>query len=158
MLQIRMLMAPVATALLVLSGCSDSSRRLETPVGLVDVIEAHPVAPLDIEPLPALPVAPEPVYLSPLPLPVRHAASAATSPAGTRLLGEVQSVEVDVEVEGGALGTREISVLFVSPQGLVWQRQATLIAASGWATRWRTSRCLSPPPSSPTSTSPAHGR
>jgi hypothetical protein len=41
----------------------------------------------------------------------------------------VQSVEVDVEVEGGAYGTRHIWAVFVSPQGLVWERQGALIVA-----------------------------
>lgn len=133
MLQIRPLPTPVAMALLVLSGCTDRAPRLLTPAAPIDVIEAAPVAPITVEPLPALPIVPEPVYLVPMPLPARHQVTTAALPAGATTLDLVQSVEVEVEVVGGEVGSREIAAVFVTPQGLVWQRQAsrTTMGAEG---------------------------
>lgn len=131
MLQIRLRPAPVAMALLVLSGCSDHANRFQTPAGAVEVIESAPVAAITAEPpvLPAVLVGPELVYLEPLPPPPRHVVTATPFPAGATALNWVQSVEIDVTVEGGSVGTRAISVIFVSPLGLVWQRQRELIDA-----------------------------
>ncbi len=131
MLQIRLNPAPVAMALLVLSGCSDNALRFQTPVGPVEVIESAPVVAITAEPLPALPLVPEPVYLVPMPLPPRHVLTTLLVPAGSNRLNLVQSVELDVDVVGGAVGDREISATFVTPQGLVWQRQATHLSMGG---------------------------
>lgn len=129
MLQIRLNPAPVAMALLVLSGCSDNALRFQTPVGPVEVIESAPIAAITAEPppLPAVLAGPELVYLEPLPAPPKHVVTAIASPAGATELNRVQSLEIDVAVEGGAVGRRAISVIFVSPLGLVWQRQRELI-------------------------------
>jgi hypothetical protein len=73
------------------------------------------------------PVVPEFIYVDPLPLPVSHVVRAVSSPAGSQSLGVVQSVEVEVEISGGVAGNRHIGAVFVSPQGLVWERQGTIV-------------------------------
>lgn len=141
---------PLAAAIAVLaSACVQQSSidllhgdQLEGTGGAVEVLPAPPV--ITAQPndpvvvatpvLTALPAAPELVYFEPLPLPPSHVITAVTAPSSTSHLNEVQSVEVEVEVTGGALGQREISVVFVSPQGLVWQRQAGLIAGKAQGT------------------------
>ncbi len=117
--------------LVVFTGCVDASRTLDGSMGVVEVIETAPPIELTPEvvvaPLPVWPQAPELIYLEPIALPARHVVIVTTSPAQARKLSTVQSVELDVEIEGGAYGAREISAMFVSPQGLVWERQATMI-------------------------------
>ncbi len=119
--------------LVVFTGCVDASHKLDGSWGVVEVIETAPPIALTpdpvIAPLPLAPLLPELIYLEPMPLPARHVVIATTSPASSRQLSTVQSVEIEVEIEGGASGAREISAVFVSPQGLVWERQATLIDA-----------------------------
>jgi hypothetical protein len=126
----------LAIALVLFAGCSDAGRRLDGSTAVVEVIETPPPIALGTTPLPlppvlpllqAQPLAPQMVYLEPLPPPARHVVRVATS--ATPRLDLVQSVEVEVEVEGGASGTRHISAVFVSPQGLVWERQGALIDA-----------------------------
>ncbi|MDP2269257.1 MAG: hypothetical protein Q8K32_00925 [Archangium sp.] len=118
---------------MVFTSCVDASHQLDGSSGVVEVIETAPPVDLTpepvIAPLPLALLAPELIYLEPIALPARHVVIATTSPAQSRKLGAVQSVEIEVEVEGGAYGAREISAVFVSPQGLVWERQATLIDA-----------------------------
>ncbi len=114
--------------LVLLAGCADASHTLDGSGGVVEVIET--AAPIDLTPAPvvsALPLAPELIYLEPIALPARHTVTAVRSPAQSLKLGTVQSVEVEVEIEGGAYGAREISVVFVSPQNLVWERQVAVI-------------------------------
>ena len=129
MLQIRLMPALIAVTVLFLSGCSDLAVRFVTPVGPVDVIETAPIAPLTPEPLPlpAVLATPELIYLEPLPLPPKHVVTATAFPAGSAELDTVQNVDVEVAVEGGPVGTRTISVIFVSPLGQVWQRQREVI-------------------------------
>jgi hypothetical protein len=115
-------------ALVMFAGCADAGRSLQGSLGVVEVIETPP--PIAVEPVPllvALPLVPVEINLEPLPLPARHVVLASTVPAGSSRLSLVQSVEVDVEVEGGAYGAREISAVFVSPQGLVWEKQGEVI-------------------------------
>ena len=125
MLQIRPMPTLIAATLLFLSGCSDLATRFGTPAVPVDVIEAAPIAPITEETptLPAVLATPELIYLEPLPPPPKHVVTATAFPSGTTDLNTVQSMEVEVTVEGGPVGTRAISVIFVSPLGLVWQRQ-----------------------------------
>jgi hypothetical protein len=70
---------------------------------------------------------PELVYFEPLPAPARHSVTATPFPADATSLDTVQRIDVEVSVEAGPVGTREISVVFVSPLGIVWQRQRELI-------------------------------
>jgi hypothetical protein len=123
-------------ALVLFAGCSDAGRSLDGSLGVVEVIETPPPIALVREivappMLPSLsvfqPVVPEFVYVEPLPLPVNHVVRAANSPSGAMSLGVVQSVEVEVEIRGGSAGNRHIAAVFVSPQGLVWERQATIV-------------------------------
>ena len=95
----------------------------------VDVIETAPIAPIteELPPLPAVLVTPQLIYLEPMPPPPKHVVTAIASPAGSAELDTVQNVDVEVTVEGGAIGTRTISVIFVSPLGQVWQRQREVI-------------------------------
>ncbi len=129
MLQIRPMPTLIAVTMLFLSGCSDLAVRFVTPGGAVDVIETAPIAPIteDPAPLPAVLATPELIYLEPLPPPPKHVVTATAFPAGSAELDTVQNVEVEVAVEGGAVGTRFISVIFVSPLGQVWQRQREVI-------------------------------
>jgi hypothetical protein len=50
-------------------------------------------------------------------------------PAHARTLAEVQSIEVDVDVEGGPVGTRVVHAVFISPQGFAWEKQPGTIDA-----------------------------
>ncbi len=114
------------------AGCSDARPTLDGSSSVVVVLETPvPVALEGTEatPLNALVLPFTPIHLEPLPLPTRHVVRASLMPTGARRLDEVQSVEVEIEVEGGALGTRQISTVFVSPLGLVWERQGTLLEA-----------------------------
>lgn len=121
--------------LVVLTGCADVSRWMDGSLGVVEVLETPPPIAVVIAPPPppvrdpsiALVSAPEPVYLQPLPQVTRHTVRAHLEPSGARRLDAVQSIEVEVEIEGGSYGTREISAVFVSPQGLVWERKGMLI-------------------------------
>lgn len=116
-------------SLLVASACTDAGRALEGSLGVVEVIETPP--PIALEPTPAViadaPLVPELIYAEPLPLPPRHVVRVQLEPSGMRSLSEVQSVEVAVEIEGGALGARKIQAVFVSPTGLAWEKQLTWI-------------------------------
>lgn len=124
----------LAIALVLFAGCSEAGRRLDGSLAVVEVIETPPPIAVEPTPLPlpvleAQPLGPVLVYLEPLPPPARHLVHVATAPATTVRMDLVQSVEVDVEVEGGVYGTRHISAVFVSPQGLVWERQGAVIDA-----------------------------
>lgn len=119
------------SVLVILAGCTDAGRRLDGSLGVVEVIETPPPIPVashppQLTPLLATPP-PQLFFAEPLPSPVRHVVQARLVPAGARALNEVQSIEVEVEVEGGRRGEREIALVFVSPQGLVWERQQALI-------------------------------
>ena len=122
-----------ASSLLMLAvvsaGCSDVRPKLDGSLSVVEVLETPPAIALDATPLNALVQPFVQIQLEPLPLPTRHVLRASLLPTGARRLDEVQSVEVEIEVEGGALGTRQISAVFVSPLGLVWERQGTLLEA-----------------------------
>ena len=121
----------LSLTLVVFTGCIDASLTLDGSLGVVEVIETAPPIELTTEPVIALlplgPQVPELIYLEPIALPAQHVVIATTFPAQSRKLSTVQSVEIDVEIEGGAYGAREISAVFVSPQGLVWERQTTMI-------------------------------
>lgn len=99
---------------------------IETPPPIE--IEAAPEAQLAAPGEPQV-IAPEPVFFMPVPPPARHVVTASAAPAGAQALDVVQSMELDVEVSGGALGHREIAVVFISPQGVVWERQVSVIDA-----------------------------
>lgn len=108
--------------------CSDAARSFDGSSAVVEVIETPP--PIALEPVgEVLFIAPQPTYVDPLPLPATHAVRVRFEPPTARTLGEVQSVEVSVEIVGGALGTRAIHAVFVSPSGLAWEKQLTLIDA-----------------------------
>ncbi|MDP3234981.1 MAG: hypothetical protein Q8N26_19520 [Myxococcales bacterium] len=115
-------------------GCVDTARTFDGPVG---VMEVEPQAPTNLEPAePALLLPPplrfEEVLLEPLPEPTRHAVRARLLPVGATTLAEVQSVELELDVEGGPVGARELGVVFVAPAGFAWERQVqTLARASG---------------------------
>jgi hypothetical protein len=47
----------------------------------------------------------------------------------------VQSVEVDVDIEGGAFGERTINAVFISPAGFAWEKQLTLIEGKAGQTQ-----------------------
>lgn len=130
----------IAIALCLFWGCSDTRRAWNDSLGTVEVVEAPPPDALESVPLvPLIQNVPlEQIYLEPPPLPLRHVVQVALFPAGARRLEEVQRVEVTVDVEGGAYGSREVSVVFVSPQGLVWERQATRIEGKQGTTQLAT--------------------
>lgn len=114
------------------SACADWSGRFEGSNAVVEVLETPPPAPIvepTPEPLTAISAGPTLVYTEPLPMPVRHAVQVVTFPAGATGLDEVQSIEVDVEIEGGVSGDRVISAVFITPQGVAWEKQGTVIAA-----------------------------
>ncbi len=111
------------------AGCSEARPTLDGSLSVVEVLETPPPIGLEPTPLNALVQPFAQVHLEPLPLPTRHVVRASLMPTGARRLDEVQSVEVEIEVEGGALGTRQISAVFVSPLGMVWERQGTLLEA-----------------------------
>jgi hypothetical protein len=115
---------------LIATSCSNGGRSLDGSLGVVEVIETPPPIALQPEPLPvAEPLPPVFIYGEPLPLPARHTVHVRFEPANVRTLDEVQSVEIDVEVEGGAYGERTINAVFVSPAGFAWEKQLTLIDA-----------------------------
>ena len=123
-----------ASSLLMLAvvsaGCSEVRQTLDGSLGVVEVLETPAPIALEPTPLDALLIQPfTQLHFEPLPMPPQHVVRASRMPTGARRLDEVQSVEVEIEVEGGALGTRQISAVFVSPLGLVWERQGTLIEA-----------------------------
>lgn len=125
-----------AVALLISAGCNEPGRRLDGSLNGVEVIATPAPEELVPEPAPQLAplgearvLEPQPVYLEPLPPAARHVVSTSAAPAGALSLDTVQSIEVDVEVSGGTLGHREIAVAFISPQGVVWERQVSLIDA-----------------------------
>ncbi|MFZ5440685.1 MAG: hypothetical protein ACOZQL_11805 [Myxococcota bacterium] len=93
---------------------------IETPPP-IEVTPTQPSAPAIIVPVLQ--------YVEPLPLPPRHTVHVSFVPASARRLDELQSVELDVEVEGGAPGTRTLHAVFVSPQGLAWEKQPAVIDA-----------------------------
>ncbi len=67
---------------------------------------------------------------------LRHVVRVSVEPASARSLAEVQSIEIEVDVEGGNLGSRQISAVFVSPLGQVWEKQVAVIdAAAGQTSR-----------------------
>lgn len=114
-----------------LSACADGSHRFEGSNAVVEVLETPPPDPLvepTPEPLTAIPAGPTLIYSEPLPMPVRHAVQVVTLPAGATALDDVQSIEVEVEVEGGSQGDRVINAVFVTPQGVAWEKQGTVIA------------------------------
>lgn len=99
----------------------------------VDVVESAPVAPLDNRSLPAPSL--QLVYFDPLPFPPTHAVRTSFVPSTAQTLHTVQAVDVEVVVEGGAYGTRQIAVVFVSPLGLTWERQTALIETQRGSSR-----------------------
>lgn len=125
-------------------GCADAGRALST--GLEDVRATAPeraagdlgsalLLPVSPGPLGAVvPPAPELLYAEPVREPARHLVRTTLSPIGATTLRDVQAAEVEVEVSGGAVGAREVSVLFVSPQGLAWERQARRVDIAPAAT------------------------
>lgn len=117
---------------LALLGCSKSGRSLElvTASGVEVKPPEHLVTPPPV--LEVLPAATVYEYSEPLPLPARHVVAVTLVPADARTLHEVQRVDVDVTVDRGAVGQRQISAAFVSPQGLAWEtQQATAELTSG---------------------------
>lgn len=114
---------PVIVLTLALLACSEPGRSLEL-VTASDV-EVRPPEMLVTPPpvLEVLPVAPVYEYSEPLPLPARHVVTVTLVPTGARTLHDVQRVEVAVTVDRGAVGQRDISAAFVSPQGLAWETQ-----------------------------------
>ncbi len=117
-------------ALLLLVSCVETERALEPGLRDVAVVATQPPV---YAPGPqgfALPPAPDLVFAEPAPLPVRHAVRVSFVPAGAQRLGEVQAVQVAVAVTGGPRGAREVTVNFVSPPGLAWERQARLLDPS----------------------------
>lgn len=103
---------------------------IETPPPIELAPEPEPVPELPLAPLgEARVLEPQPVFFAPVPPPARHVITASATPAGAQALDAVQSVELEVEVSGGALGHREISAVFISPQGVVWERQVSIIDA-----------------------------
>lgn len=129
----------LAITLVVFAGCNEMTVPSDGSSHVVEVIETPSPSAITQAPdthaearpfLVAQEVTvPELVYYEPLALPATHVVLASTAPASSRRLSAVQSVEIDVEIEGGALGVREISAIFISPQGLVWERQGALIEA-----------------------------
>ena len=121
-----------ASSLLMLAvvsaGCSEAWQTLDGSLGSVEVLETPPPVALEAAPPNALVQPFVEIHLEPLP-PTRHVVRASLLPAGARRLDQVQSVEVAIEVEGGALGSRQISAVFVSPLGLVWERQGMILEA-----------------------------
>lgn len=118
-------------------GCVDAGRALTTGLEDVRLIEQSGPDPLPIAPGPlgaVIPPAPELLYAEPAPVPPRHLVRAALAPVGAATLRDAQAAEVIVEVSGGAVGAREVSVLFVSPQGLAWERQARRVDLTPGAT------------------------
>lgn len=115
---------------LALGGCVDQARRLDGSNAVVEVIETPP--PVEVTAPPpsgsAVFAGPTLIYVEPLPSPVRHVVSVRLEPAMTKL-DDVQSVEVDVRIEGGVVGDRKIHAVFVSPQGFAWERQAAVITS-----------------------------
>lgn len=117
-------------------GCVDTARTFAGPPG--GVMELEPQAPIDlVPPDPSLLPGPlvrgfEEVLLEPLPEPTRHVVRTRLLPVGATTLSEVQSVELELDVEGGPVGARELGVVFVAPAGFAWERQVqTLERASG---------------------------
>lgn len=122
-------------AVLLGAACADSGRALSTGLEAVQVRGAPAPAPVSPGPPGAvLPQAPELLYAEPSPLPVKHALRVGLQPSGALRLHDVQAAEVDVEVSGGAVGAHEVSALFVSPQGLAWERQAQRVTLAPGAT------------------------
>lgn len=119
------------------AGCADAGRTLTTDLDDVRVLEQSGPDPLPVSPGPlgaVIPPGPELLYAEPAPCPPRHLVRAALLPAGATTLRTAQAAEVTVEVSCGAVGAREVSVLFVSPQGLAWERQARRVAVARGAT------------------------
>ncbi len=117
-------------------GCVDTARTFAGPPGGVMEVEQQP--PTNLVPSdPALLPTPlvrgfEEVLLDPLPEPARHTVRTRLLPVGATTLSEVQSVELELDVEGGPVGARELGVVFVAPAGFAWERQVqTLERASG---------------------------
>lgn len=130
----------LAFSLVVFAGCTDLARRVDGSLGVVELIETAP--PIEVVPTPVVPspvgpssqvILSEPIFAMAAPPPARHRVTITPQPVGARSLDQIQSLEVDVEVTGGVLGSREISAVFISPQGLVWERQLTLLDAQGAA-------------------------
>lgn len=128
----------MAWSVLVLGvACADTDRGLTTGLGDVRVLETSAPDHLPSSPGPlgtVLVPDPELLYAEPAPLPVKHTVRAGLRPTGAPRLRDVQAAEVEVEVSGGALGARELSALFVSPQGLAWERQSKRVSVSAGAT------------------------
>ncbi|MDP1919481.1 MAG: hypothetical protein Q8L14_24735 [Myxococcales bacterium] len=117
-------------------GCVDTGRIFEGPPG--GVMEVEPQAPTNlVPPDPSLLPTPllrgfEEVLLEPQLEPARHIVRTRLLPLGAATLAEVQSVELELDVEGGPVGARELGVVFVAPAGFAWERQVqTLERASG---------------------------
>lgn len=115
---------------LVCLGCVDAGRSLDAPLQPVVRAPEEPEPP----PLVALPAPPVLLYAEPLPLPPVHVVRVAMEPVGTKALGLVQRVVVEVDVTGGSPGRRPVQAVFVSPQGLAWEQQATEIEMTAGAT------------------------
>lgn len=119
---------------LLTAGCVDTARTFAGPPG--GVMEVEPQAPTNLVPpdpsfLPPLRGFEE-VLIEPLPEPARHAVRTRLLPTGATTLAEVQSVELELDVEGGPVGARELGVVFVAPAGFAWERQVqTIERASG---------------------------
>lgn len=113
------------------TGCVERPRQvsieLQVPTLEADDV-ARPVVP-DPPPVAFVPPAPavEVVYVEPLPSPIRHTVRTRTVPPQATTLGEVQSVEVELELEGGPAGAREVGVVFVAPAGFSWERQVATV-------------------------------
>lgn len=124
----------LAFSLVVFTGCTELARRVDGSLGVVELIETAP--PIAVTPTPVIPdpvgpsstvILSEPTFTMAAPIPARHRVTITPMPAGARSIDQIQSLEVDVEVTGGVLGSREIAAVFISPQGLVWERQLTLV-------------------------------
>ena len=115
----------------VATSCGELSQTLDGSLGPVEVIETPPAIAVTAEPeLPRAQVAaPQFVDSAQAQVLVRHVVRVSVQPSSAKTLSEVQSFEIDVEVEGGNLGTRQVSAVFVSPLGQVWEKQVAFIDA-----------------------------
>lgn len=123
----------VCLALACFSGCDDFAARLDGSSGVVEVNDTLPPEPV----VPAPPLLAPPTVVPPTlsyaeapPMPVQHTVRWRFEPATATTLDEVQSVELEVDVQGGGRVDRTVSLLFTSPNGVAWQGQRERLAGS----------------------------